>query len=660
MHPLSPILPAMICNATLCNASFRRLVPWLAALLLCGGQAACAPRAERVVVLISLDTLRADHLGFEGYRRDTSPNLDAFARDEAVAFVTAYAQSTYTLPSHMSIMTGLYPEAHGVLTSQTTTENGTRRVPRLSSGIATLAEILATDGFATTAFTDGLMVDGRYGFDRGFDDYRDLNNDELERNGFRKFRDAVRAWISEHSSHDFFLFLHTYDTHSPYVAPEPFRSRFTGKPPGRERPSGSLVHASMLRVHGAMRLHQYPTLQHLIDAYDGGIAYVDHEVGALFAHLKREGLWDQSLIIITSDHGELFLENNLMIGHGLGAYNEEVRIPLLIKFPGSKFAGRRVDHVVESIDLLPTILAALGLRVPEYVQGQNLLAGIERDEWSKRHAFGVSPNSGYNHYLLKDGFKFIGAVEDPYGHRIRGHFEPKVVDEMVPPPVDGFEPNRGRDYWEKRFYSDIRLDSTRPAWPKPSTAATASTTCVTCASSGRPVNSTMPSARPIITPRSIDSSPILRKSAVASVIPPNPEAHSAMTTSRASVLLVMSDWRTAQTRRMLLKSAIPTPPQSRFTRDRRSSIAAACAGATVISGRFSAGRKSRPTPLCHRPSGVASRPHGAIMRPSWSSIRIAKCGCIGESQCSMTRRTESAPPSADLGRRLSGFGPKSR
>jgi arylsulfatase A-like enzyme len=139
----------MICNATIRNASFRRLAPWLAALLLCGGQPACAPRAERVVVLISLDTLRADHLGFDGYRRNTSPNLDAFARDEAVAFSTAYAQSTYTLPSHMSIMTGLYPEAHGVLTSQTTTEDGTRRTPRLSSEIATLAEILAIDGFAT-------------------------------------------------------------------------------------------------------------------------------------------------------------------------------------------------------------------------------------------------------------------------------------------------------------------------------------------------------------------------------------------------------------------------------------------------------------------------------------------------------------------------------
>ncbi|MBW2399029.1 MAG: sulfatase [Deltaproteobacteria bacterium] len=437
-----------------------RLGPWLTALLLCGGLSACSPPAERVVVLVSLDTLRADHLGFDGYGRDTSPNLDAFARDDAVTFEAAFAQSNYTLPSHMSIMTGLYPEAHGMLVPETKTADGTRRTRRLSNKIATLAEILAADGFATTAFTDGLLVDGRYGFDRGFDDYRDLNHDESERNGFRKFRDAVHAWISEHSSRDFFLFLHTYDTHSPYVAPEPFRSRFAGTPPGRERPSGSLVHASMFQIHGAMRLHQYPTLQDLIDVYDGGIAYVDHEIGALFARLKREGLWDQALIIITSDHGELFLENNLVIGHGLGSYNEEVHIPLLIKFPGSKFAGRRVDHVVESVDLLPTILTALGLRVPEYVQGQNLLAGIERGEWSKRHAFGVSPNSGYNHYLLKDGYKFIGAVEDPFGDLLRGHFQPRIVDEMLPPPVDGFEPDRGRDYWEQKLYFGWGLDPT--------------------------------------------------------------------------------------------------------------------------------------------------------------------------------------------------------
>jgi arylsulfatase A-like enzyme len=418
------------------------------------------PPAERVVVLISLDTLRADHLGLDGYERDTSPNLDSFARDDAVIFEAAFAQSTYTLPSHMSIMTGLYPEAHGVLTPLTTAPDGTQRRPRLSKAIATLAETLADDGFATTAFTDGLMMDGRYGFDRGFDEYRDLNHDEGERNGFRKFRDDVHAWVSEHSSRDFFLFLHTYDTHSPYIAPEPFRSRFSGTPTGRQRPSGSLLHANMFRIHAAMHLHQYPTLQDLIDIYDGGIAFVDHEVGRLFEHLKREGLWEQALIIVTSDHGELFLENNLLIGHGLGSYNEEIRIPLLIKFPGSKFAGRRIDHVVESIDVLPTILTALGLRVPDYVQGQDLLAGIERGEWSKRHAFGVSPNSGYNHYLLQDGYKFIGAVEDPYGNLVRGHFEPKVVDEMIPPPVAGFEPDRGRDYWQKKLYFSRSLDPT--------------------------------------------------------------------------------------------------------------------------------------------------------------------------------------------------------
>jgi len=426
------------------------------ALLLVLVLAACDGKTGRAVILISLDTLRQDHLGCYGYGRNTSPNIDRFAREDAVVFEAAYAQAPYTLPSHMSIFTGLYPEAHGVLTSRVADE--TRRVAKLPSGIPTLGEAFAAQGFRTTAFTDGFLVSGKYGFGRGFDEYRDEWKRKLEDNGFRKFGKAVHRWIRWHSDEDFFLFIHTYDTHSPYPAPEPFRSRFANEPPGRELPSASMMYGSLLDVHDNLKLPQYESLQNLVDVYDGSVAFVDHEVGKLFDLLKREGLWEDAVIAITSDHGERFLENGLMIGHGLGLSNEEVLIPLLIKLPGSAHAGRRVDRVVESVDIMPTLLAALNIAEPPDLHGQNLIAGLENGRWKKNHAFGVSPNGGLNHYLLRDGVKFIEAVRDPERSFVLGHLKPMILGPMKPPPGRKSKKLRGSLKWEDLFYRSAELD----------------------------------------------------------------------------------------------------------------------------------------------------------------------------------------------------------
>jgi arylsulfatase A-like enzyme len=430
----------------------------LLVLLLGFALTACEGRPGRAVLLISLDTLRQDHLGCYGYGRNTSPNIDRFAREDAVLFEAAYAQAPYTLPSHMSIFTGLYPEAHGVLMPRVVDESGEIRVARLSSRIPTLAEVLAQQGFTTSAFTDGLLVKGKYGFDRGFEEYRDEYRERHEENGFRKYGKALRRWVRWHSDEDFFLFVHTYDVHEPYVAPEPFRSRFAGEPAGRELPSASLMYCSLLAKHEDRELHRYTSLEGLVNAYDGGIAFVDDELGKLFDLLKREGLWEEALVVITSDHGELFMENGLMIGHGLTLYNEETLVPLLIKFPGSAHAGKRVDHIVESVDIMPTVLAALNVPVPADLQGQDLIAGLEEGRWKKNHAFGVSPHTSNNHYLLQDGVKFIEAVDDPWGNLIRSKFRPMILEIMVPPPIAEYEQRRDMAEWRKLFYYDVRLD----------------------------------------------------------------------------------------------------------------------------------------------------------------------------------------------------------
>jgi arylsulfatase A-like enzyme len=321
-----------------------------------------------------------------------------------------------------------------------------------------MAEILGEHGFKTSAFTDGMLVQGKFGFDRGFGEYRDEASMNHEENGFRRNGTKLHRWIQRHSDEDFFLFFHTYDIHGPYVAPEPFRSRYDAEPPGRELPSASLLHCSLLAKHAGLNLEQYASIQETVNAYDGGIAYVDHEMGKLFDLLKREGLWEEALIVITSDHGELFMENGLTIGHGLGLYNEEMLVPLLIKLPGSRHGGTRVDHIVESVDILPTVLAALNVPVPGDLHGQNLIAGVEEGRWKKDHAFGISPNSGYNHYLFRDGVKYIEAVSDPWGNLVRGHFRPMILESMVPPPIDGFHEPRDMNEWLRLFYYDIRLD----------------------------------------------------------------------------------------------------------------------------------------------------------------------------------------------------------
>lgn len=414
----------------------------------------CGPQNARTVIFISIDTLRKDHLGCYGYQRNTSPNLDRFAADDAVLFESAYVQAPYTLTSHLSMLTGLYPEAHGILRALRKGEDGKMLPARLSDRVVTLAEMMKEGGYATSAFTDGGLMSRIYGFDQGFDEYRDERVAKKASNGFRRYGNALHEWIRDRGQEDFFLFIHTFDTHGPYDPPPPFASRFKDGPPARELPEASLMHCSLLGVHDALELESYENLQEVVNAYDGCIAYVDDEIGRLFALLKQLDLWDDAMIVITSDHGEQFMENGLMIGHGLSLTNEMVNVPLLIKFPGSRHAGRRVEHMVESVDLMPTVAAASELTAPEGVQGQNLLAALEDRKWRKKHAYGVSPYTGNNRYLIQNDIKYVQAVDDPDSRMMGVHLQPET-----PPGADG---PSGYDFYHREkgkfYYYDFDQD----------------------------------------------------------------------------------------------------------------------------------------------------------------------------------------------------------
>ena len=287
------------------------------------------------VLLITLDTTRADRLGCYGYEEARTPYLDALAR-EGVRFARAYAPVPLTLPAHASILSGLHPVAHGVR------NNG----HDLGPGIATLAQVLKARGFSTAAFVSSFSVDSRFGLDRGFDVYDDtfeaaqpLKGANAERRAEATFERFSR-WLAGAGPARFFAWVHYYDPHLPYDPPSPFREEASGRP------------------------------------YDGEIAYMDRYVGAVRNALEARGLLDETLVVVAGDHGE-GLGDKVERGHGIFLYDETLRVPLLL-FDREVF--RRplvVESAVRLIDVAPTVLALLGLESEAAgMQGKSLVSWI--------------------------------------------------------------------------------------------------------------------------------------------------------------------------------------------------------------------------------------------------------------------------------------------
>lgn len=282
------------------------------------------------VVLISIDTCRADRLSCYGYYRETTPNIDAVA-GEGVLFANVISPVAATLPAHCSMLTGTNPPYHGVH------DNNNYRLPDSNM---TLAEALRERGYVTGAFVSAFVLDSQFGLDQGFDTY----NDDSEAGSRpapvfseRKAEAVNRAasgWLEEHAADRFFLFLHYYDPHAPYEPPQPFASTFSNAP------------------------------------YAGEIAYVDHHIGEVVDKLKSMGLYDSTLIIITADHGE-GLGDHSEDSHGFFIYHSTTKVPLIVKAPGRRKAST-IDEPVALIDIVPTVLGHLGIPVSPGVHGEDL------------------------------------------------------------------------------------------------------------------------------------------------------------------------------------------------------------------------------------------------------------------------------------------------
>ncbi len=313
------------------------------------------------IILISLDTLRADHLSCYGYNRPTSPAIDSLAKDSAL-FLNTYASSPWTLPSHLSIMTALHTINHQVYS----------RESRLDPSLPTLAELLKAKGFYNIAFTGGGYVSGFYGFHKGFESYN-VTADALGRDGAGRLWEAASRWIDDNKAKSFFLFLHTYQIHDPYFSPPPYNEWFAE--PG-EAPSD--LSPGRLRLHKENRFEPLPeaTRRSFIKLYDGEIRYTDEVlIKPLVEKLRGIDLYDRTMIILTSDHGEEFYEHKGWL-HNHTVYNEAIKVPLIIKFFGSRFAGRRVEEYVRSVDIMPTVLEELGIKYSEKKMDGRSLPGL--------------------------------------------------------------------------------------------------------------------------------------------------------------------------------------------------------------------------------------------------------------------------------------------
>lgn len=330
----------------------------------CGGErsvpapAADAPLRPRGVVLISIDALRADSLGPYGSERETTPFLDRLA-GRATVFENAFAQVPSTLPSHMSMFTGLYPSEHQVDPPSSV----------LSDQIRTLPEVLRKAGFRTFGHTEGGYVQGGYGFARGFEEWSDTPY-ALDTDVERTLRAGLDSLARVGAGERFFLFLHTYSVHDPYDPPPGYRNLpwLGPRPAGAFDPTGP-----NLAAHNEHRVAATPeTIEWFRGLYDAGVRYLDDQLAVFFAELERTGLADETVVILTSDHGEEFGEHG-HLAH-TQAYPECLRIPLLVVAPGRGAA--RVARLVETVDFAPTIYELTGVAAPPDLPGRSRAADL--------------------------------------------------------------------------------------------------------------------------------------------------------------------------------------------------------------------------------------------------------------------------------------------
>ena len=316
------------------------------------------PQAGKPMIVISVDCLRPDHVGAYGYRRDTTPRIDAFA-SKATIFNTAISTSSWTLTTHMSMLTGLNPSFHGV-----------SRTRKLADDHPYLPDLLSQRGYETIGVVSSAYLSHTFGYDRNFHEYRTLKRPRASQTV-----DEALLRLRRKTHKNLFLFLHIIDPHWHYLPPEEFIERFGPRPHDVDGLMGKVIDREP--PSGPEEIEQ------LINLYDAEIAYVDSELGRFFDELVSMNLYDSSLIVVTADHGEAFYEHGFW-QHSDTLYEEMTRVPLIVKWPGQRHTGRS-DVPVTLRDLYPTLLEEAGLDtdIPGARNLQPIAEGLDEEARSR-------------------------------------------------------------------------------------------------------------------------------------------------------------------------------------------------------------------------------------------------------------------------------------
>jgi arylsulfatase A-like enzyme len=395
------------------------------------------------ILLLTLDTVRADHLSIDGYQRNTTPNLEKFAQVSTL-YTNAISASDMTLSSHASLFTGLYPSRNGahLVTGRSADADLGAALP---PSVPTIAQILSNNGYRTVGVVANLFyLKDNYGLNRGFQYYSEAYPDLFLATTPQAFyiRDGVCAMLrhltrpaayerayrragkinaealsqlkqAKAGGRPFFLFLNYMDAHEVYFPPAPFDTRYPGGDPRLEATEFLKAFDDVLALK---RPYSERERRRDISQYDGGIAYLDIEFAKLLSGLKSLGLYDNTIIIVTSDHGQAFGERNL-VGHGTSVYQDQVHVPLLIHLPAQR-DGQIVRRIVNGVDVMPTLLALAHLPVPANLDGRNLYASAQdpsevmlSESYPDDHRVALSPRFKRIERAIFEGtYKFIGST----------------------------------------------------------------------------------------------------------------------------------------------------------------------------------------------------------------------------------------------------------
>lgn len=431
-------------------ATARRLLGSLALILLCasgcsdtrdpadeasrkeaGAAASATPdsievsQPPRLILLISIDTLRADHLGVYGYERFTSPNLDVFALEGAV-FEDANSAAPWTLPSHATMLTGLYPMTHEAMTIAS----------KLDETIATLPAMLAEQGWKTASVVaTPWLVRDRHGITKDFEQYKHVRTRPERRRPSTLITDEAIGWVeaASEAGEQLFVFVHYFDVHADYKSEPGYEDLFVSPYDGDADGSAWQILTSTLvpeyiefcknelegdecsfgpesdnpkfiDEHFVQPTFDDRDARHLVDLYDAGVRQMDAELSRLFASLGKKGHLEDALVIVTSDHGEAFGEHG-EFDHFLSAYQEVLHVPLIMRGPGVP-AGARIDVPVSLVDIVPTVLELAGAPPMDGADGRSLvplLRGEDDVPFRQRSIFSDAPG-GLSHEMITPGF----------------------------------------------------------------------------------------------------------------------------------------------------------------------------------------------------------------------------------------------------------------